>query len=36
MEEVVAGNWRNLIKPRSIERDSKSSDMYGKFVVRPL
>jgi DNA-directed RNA polymerase subunit alpha len=36
MEEVVAGNWRNLIKPRSIERDSKSTDMYGKFVVRPL
>jgi len=36
MEEVVAGNWRNLIKPRSIERDSKSSNTYGKFVVRPL
>lgn len=36
MEEVVAGNWRSLIKPRSIERDSKSSETYGKFVVRPL
>jgi DNA-directed RNA polymerase subunit alpha len=36
MEEVVAGNWRNLIKPRSIERDIKSSETYGKFVVRPL
>lgn len=36
MEEVVAGNWRTLIKPRAVERDSKSTEMYGKFIVRPL
>ncbi len=36
MNEVVVANWRNLIKPRGIERDSRSSKTYGKFVVRPL
>ena len=36
MEEVTYGNWRNLIRPRRIERDVKSSGTYGKFVVRPL
>lgn len=29
-------NWRALIKPRRIDRDSKSNDVYGKFVVKPL
>lgn len=36
MEEVTYGNWRNLIRPRRVERDAKSSGTYGKFVVRPL
>src|SRR5688500_8278358 len=36
MEETVYGNWRTLIKPRRVERDSKSSATYGKFVIRPL
>ncbi len=36
MEEVVAANWRTLIRPRSVERDGRSSQTYGKFVVRPL
>ena len=36
MQEVIAGNWRSLIRPRAIERDSRSSATYGKFVVRPL
>ena len=36
MEEVVYANWRNLIRPRRVERDSKSNATYGKFVVRPL
>lgn len=36
MQEAVYGNWRNLIRPRRVERDSKSSNTYGKFVVRPL
>jgi DNA-directed RNA polymerase subunit alpha len=36
MEEVIAGNWRSLIKPRAVERDTRSGEMYGRFVVRPL
>ncbi len=36
MDEHVYANWRTLIKPRRVERDSKSNDRYGKFVVRPL
>lgn len=36
MEEIIAGNWRALIRPRAVERDPKSDERYGKFVVRPL
>jgi DNA-directed RNA polymerase subunit alpha len=36
MEDVVYANWRTLIRPRRVERDSKSNQFYGKFVVRPL
>jgi DNA-directed RNA polymerase subunit alpha len=36
MQDVVANNWRALIKPRRLERDSKSTETYGKFVIRPL
>ncbi|MED5370375.1 MAG: DNA-directed RNA polymerase subunit alpha [Myxococcota bacterium] len=36
LEEHVYANWRNLIKPRAVERDSRSSSTYGKFVARPL
>jgi DNA-directed RNA polymerase subunit alpha len=36
MEEHVYSNWRSLIKPRRVERDAKSSETYGKFVIRPL
>ena len=36
MEETVYNNWRSLIKPRRVERDSKSNPTYGKFVIRPL
>ena len=36
MEHNVYSNWRNLIKPRRVERDSKSNRTYGKFVIRPL
>ena len=36
MQDVVANNWRALIKPRRLERDSKSNETYGKFVIRPL
>jgi len=34
--EHVYSNWRSLIKPKRIERDSKSGETYGKFVVKPL
>jgi len=36
MQETVYGNWRALIRPRRVERDTKSSRHYGKFVIRPL
>ncbi|MFK7928285.1 MAG: DNA-directed RNA polymerase subunit alpha [Myxococcota bacterium] len=36
MDGQVYANWRSLIKPRRVERDSKSSASYGKFSVRPL
>lgn len=36
MSESVYANWRSLIRPRAVERDPKSSNEYGKFVVRPL
>lgn len=36
MNEFVYSNWRSLIKPRRMERDSKTTDTYGKFVVKPL
>ena len=36
MEENVYSNWRALIRPRRVERDSKSTQTYGKFVIRPL
>lgn len=32
----VYANWRNLIKPRAVERDTRSGGTYGKFVARPL
>lgn len=36
MNEAVYNNWRQLIKPRRIERDPRSNETYGKFVVKPL
>ncbi len=36
MDPFVYANWRNLIKPRRVERDNKSTDTYGKFIARPL
>ncbi|MGB8330642.1 MAG: DNA-directed RNA polymerase subunit alpha [Polyangiales bacterium] len=34
---LVARNWRELIRPRSVPVDHESlSDTYGKFVVEPL
>jgi len=36
MHESVFANWRSLIKPKRVERDAKSTEIYGKFVIRPL
>ena len=36
LDEHVYANWRNLIRPKTVERDSRSTTTYGKFVVRPL
>ncbi len=36
MNPYIYANWRNLIKPRRVERDNKSDETYGKFVARPL
>ena len=36
MQEIVAANWRTLIKPRSVEQEIRPNINYGKFVVRPL
>ncbi len=36
MNQTVYSNWRSLIKPKRVERDAKSSQTYGKFVIRPL
>jgi DNA-directed RNA polymerase subunit alpha len=36
MHETVYANWRNLIKPRRVERDPKSNRTYGRYVIRPL
>jgi DNA-directed RNA polymerase subunit alpha len=36
MQEIVASNWRTLIKPRGVEQDTRPDDNYGKFVIRPL
>jgi DNA-directed RNA polymerase subunit alpha len=29
-------NWRELIKPKGLERDSESKETYGKFTIEPL
>jgi DNA-directed RNA polymerase subunit alpha len=36
MQDVIYGNWRNITKPRRIERDHRSNECYGKFAARPL
>ena len=36
MQQLVYSNWRSLIKPRRVERDVRSGNTYGKFVIRPL
>src|SRR3989337_371473 len=34
---IVAKNWRNLIKPKFLEIEKEShSSTYGKFIAKPL
>ena len=35
-EDFIAGNWRNLVRPKKVEVHPKNTDFYGKFVVAPL
>jgi DNA-directed RNA polymerase subunit alpha len=35
-EQLVARNWRELIRPRMLESDDSQTDRYGKFSCEPL
>ena len=35
-QELVARNWRELIRPRQLETDQEPTDRYGKFSCEPL
>jgi len=35
-EQLVARNWRELIRPRMLEADDSQTDRYGKFSCEPL
>ena len=35
-EQLVARNWRELIRPRILESDDSQADHYGKFSCEPL
>jgi len=35
-QELVARNWRELIRPRQLDTDQDPTDRYGKFSCEPL
>jgi len=35
-EDLVATNWRNLVRPRTIVKSPMSNGQYGKFTISPL
>jgi DNA-directed RNA polymerase subunit alpha len=35
-QEIIAKNWRELIRPRDLETDTSGGDVYGKFACEPL
>ncbi len=35
-EQLVARNWRELIRPRKLDADESQTDRYGKFSCEPL
>jgi len=35
-QEIIAKNWRELIRPRELETDTSGGEVYGKFACEPL
>ena len=35
-QDLVAKNWRNLIRPRDLEADTGATETFGKFSCEPL
>ncbi len=35
-QEVIAKNWRELIRPRALEADAAEAESYGRFSCEPL
>ena len=35
-QEIIAKNWRNLIRPRELEADDAAEQAYGRFSCEPL
>ena len=35
-QEIIAKNWRELIRPRELETDTSGGEIYGKFACEPL
>jgi len=35
-EDLIATNWRNLVRPRAIVKSPVSNGQYGKFTISPL
>ena len=35
-QDLVAKNWRNLIRPRDLEADGGATETYGRFSCEPL
>jgi DNA-directed RNA polymerase subunit alpha len=35
-DDLTAFNWRTLVKPKTVEKNQKNNEVYGKYVIRPL
>lgn len=35
-EDLIATNWRNLVRPRKVVKSPASNNQYGKFTISPL
>ena len=35
-EDLIATNWRSLVRPRKIVKSPVSTGQYGKFTISPL